>query len=59
MIGKALIPTVDAPDLDAVADATAAVATVYCDPANDVTLPAPDPARVMAWPPTDVTTVTA
>ena len=46
-MGSVFIPTVEAPD-EAVADASAAVATVYCDPANDVTLPAPDPARVIA-----------
>lgn len=41
------------------AEAISPVATVYCDPAKDVTTPAPLAARVMAWPPAEVTTVAA
>ena len=44
---------------NAYAEAIAAVATVYCEPAKEVTLPAPLVASVMAAPPTEVTTVTA
>lgn len=40
-------------------EATAAVATVYSDPANDVTCPPAEPARVIASPPMLVTTVAA
>ena len=39
------------------AEAAAAVATVYSEPANDVTCPAPLVASVIAWPPLEVTTV--
>lgn len=42
-----------------VTDATAAVATVYWEPAKEVTAPAPEAARVIAPPPTLVTMVTA
>jgi len=40
-----------------VAEPIAAVATVYCEPAKDVTFPAPLVARVIALPPSEVTTV--
>ena len=39
--------------------AAAAVAMEYCDPANEVSLPAPSVARVIASPPADVMTVIA
>ena len=39
------------------AEAAAAVATVYSEPANDVTCPAPLVASVIAWPPLEVITV--
>jgi hypothetical protein len=40
-----------------VKEAAAAVATVYSEPAKEVTAPAPLVARVTAWPPADVITV--
>lgn len=45
--------------LEDVKEAAAAVATVYWDPANEVTAPAPEDAKVMALPPSEVTMVAA